>query len=191
MAHLFLHFCMTAKSSVIEDNPSAWQKRIPIILLAFVGFCIALYLGLYQIHKITNVWEPFFGTGAEKVLHSKFSQMLPFPDAIMGAGGYALDLLLGSIGGEYRWQTKPWATIFFAAIVTMMAITALFLVFMQLVIMKAACTLCLCLAVLSWFIVKAGLTEAIKSLKYLKRVNKMHLSMWNAFWGNQRNKPRW
>src|SRR5690606_21551717 len=88
-------------------NPSSWGQRVPLIIIAFIGFLIAMYLGLYQLDVFSSVYEPFFADGSEKVLHSFISKALPVPDAILGAFGYILDVVTGIIGGRNRWHTKP------------------------------------------------------------------------------------
>ena len=89
-----------------EYNPSAWSERWPIIVLAGVGFAIAMYLALYQWGVFATVWEPFFGDGSERILHSSVSRLLPVPDAFLGALGYLLDIVTGAIGGPGRWRRK-------------------------------------------------------------------------------------
>lgn len=59
-----------------DYNPSAWSQRWPLVFIAFIGFQIALYLGLYQLGIIPTVWEPFFGYGSEKVLNSRIRNIL-------------------------------------------------------------------------------------------------------------------
>ena len=49
-----------------NHNPSIWRQRLPIIVLALVGFAIVTYLGLFQMKVIGSVWEPFFTTAAAK-----------------------------------------------------------------------------------------------------------------------------
>jgi hypothetical protein len=48
-------------------NPSTWSERVPIVVLALGGFAIASYLALYQLRLISGVWEPFFGSGSERI----------------------------------------------------------------------------------------------------------------------------
>ena len=68
-----------------ERNPSTWSQRLPIIVLAVVGFAIATYLTLVQIGAIDTVWEPFFGDQSRQILRETWvSQLLPFPDAFLG-----------------------------------------------------------------------------------------------------------
>src|SRR5688572_7496929 len=96
-----------------DYNPSSWSDRMPLIIIALVGFLIALYLGLYQLEILPTVWEPFFGNGSEEVLNSFISKAFPVPDALLGAFGYVLDVVTGIIGKTDRWKTKPWIVILF------------------------------------------------------------------------------
>ena len=79
-------------------DPSEWSQRIPIVVLAVVGFVIASYLALYQLRVFPTVWEPFFGDGSLKILNSGVSRILPIPDAALGALGYLADAVTGVIG---------------------------------------------------------------------------------------------
>ena len=95
-------------------NPSTWLQRMPIIVLAILGFAIAGYLSLYQLRVISEVWEPFFGSGSEEILTSWVSKLLhPLPDAGLGALSYLVDAVAGIIGGTKRWKTMPWMVVLF------------------------------------------------------------------------------
>jgi len=83
-------------------NPSAWSDRVPLLVLALVGFGIAAYLALYQVGFFSSVWEPFFGNGSQIILHSRLSRFLPIPDAALGALGYTLEVISGISGGRGR-----------------------------------------------------------------------------------------
>ncbi len=63
----------------LEHNPSSLARRLPALSLAVLGFVIASYLVLYQLDFVAHVWEPFFGSGSERVLHSFIACMLPVP----------------------------------------------------------------------------------------------------------------
>jgi hypothetical protein len=89
-------------------NPSAWSQRLWIVGIALVGFGIATYLALYQYDVVTDVWEPFFGSGSRTILDSWVSELLPVSDAALGAFSYLLDAVSGVIGGKRRWRTMPW-----------------------------------------------------------------------------------
>ncbi|HEY1025149.1 MAG TPA: vitamin K epoxide reductase family protein [Sphingobacteriaceae bacterium] len=166
-------------------NPSSWSQRIPLIVIAAIGFLIALYLGLYQLQFYPQVWDPFFGTGTEKVLNSKLSRALPVPDAILGAFGYVLDAVSGVIGHSKRWKTMPWIVILFGVAVGPLGIVSVFLVIAQPVMVGAWCTLCLVTAVLSVVMIGPAMDEVLASLQYLQRVKKNGFSTWKAFWGDK------
>ena len=168
-----------------DYNPSTWQQRIPLLVIAFIGFCIAMYLGFYQLGIVANVWDPFFGNGSENVLHSKISGLLPIPDALLGAFGYLMDVVTGIIGGIGRWKIKPWIVIIFGIAVGPLGLVSILLVISQPVIVGSWCTLCLCSAVISVLMISPATDELLASLQYLQRVKKNNASVWKAFWGNK------
>lgn len=164
-------------------NPAAWDQRVPIIILALVGFGIATYLSLYQLEVIPGVWEPFFGDGSVKILNSFISNVLPVPDAALGAFGYLLDAVGGVVGGTRRWRRMPWIVILFGLAVGPLGFVSVMLVIFQPVLFDAWCTLCLASAVISIAMIGPAMDEVLASLQYLKRVKKTDVSLWKAFWG--------
>jgi uncharacterized membrane protein len=168
-----------------DYNPSSWSQRIPLIIVGFVGFSIAMYLAFYQLHLVSHVWDPFFGDGTEKVLTSKLSQKFPVPDALLGAFGYLTDVVSGSIGGIHRWKTKPWMVIIFGIAVGPLGLVSVLLVISQPVIVGHWCTLCLCSAVISVMMISPAMDEFLASLQFLQRVKHKKMSVWKAFWGNK------
>jgi uncharacterized membrane protein len=164
-------------------NPSSWPQRVPLIIIGFLGFCIAMYLASYQLHIVNKIWDPFFSDGTEQVLNSKLSQKFPIPDALLGAFGYLLDVVTGVIGGIDRWKTKPWIVILFGLAVGPLGLVSILLVVSQPVIIGYWCTLCLCSAVISVVMISPAMDEFLASLQYLQRVHHRRLSVWKAFWG--------
>src|SRR6185503_3084695 len=81
---------------------SRWPQRSILVLLALVGFGVSLYLSLYQLGVFSTVWEPFFGDGSRRVLHSELTRVLPVPDASLGAAVYLIEAVLGASGGYQR-----------------------------------------------------------------------------------------
>jgi type IV secretory pathway VirB3-like protein len=156
---------------------------MPLILLALIGFVIALYLGLYQLRVIGDVWEPFFGEGSKEVLNSEISRALPVPDALLGAFGYILDVVTGVIGGTDRWRRKPWIVILFGVAVGPLGSISVLLVIFQPVIVGAWCTLCIVTAIISVVMISPAMDELLASLQYLQRVRRSGHSAWNGFWG--------
>lgn len=167
-------------------NPSTWGQRIPLVIIGFIGFCIAMYLGLFQLHVLPSVWDPFFGDGTERVLTSSLADFLPVPDAILGAFGYLLDVVTGVVGGKGRWKTMPWIVIVFGVAVGPLGLVSIFLVASQPVFVGAWCTLCLCSAVISVLMISPAMDEFLASLQYLQRVKYHKRSVWKAFWGDKR-----
>ena len=164
-------------------DPSEWSQRIPIVVLAVVGFVIASYLALYQLRVFPTVWEPFFGDGSLKILNSGVSRILPIPDAALGALGYLADAVTGVIGGTKRWRTMPWMVIVFGLAVGPLGAVSVLLVILQPVLFDAWCTLCLASAVISVLMIGPAMDEFLASLQYLKHKSDSGESVWRAFWG--------
>lgn len=166
-------------------NPSAWNQRIPIIVLALGGMGVATYLTLYQLRVISTVWEPFFGNGSEKILNSSVSRLLPIPDAALGAISYLVDVVSGIVGGTGRWRNMPWIVIVFGLAVGPLGIVSITLVILQPVLFDAWCTLCLISAIISLWMIGPAMDEMLASLQYMKRIKKANQSVWKGFWGNK------
>ena len=164
-------------------NPASWSQRLPIVGLAIVGLGIATYLGLFQLKIVSNVWEPFFGNDSKKILTSGVSQILPIPDALLGAFGYLVDAVAGIAGGIRRWRTMPWIVILFGVMVGPLGMISILLVVLQPVMFDAWCTLCLTSAVISVLMIGPAMDEMLASLQYMKRVKDANGSLWKAFWG--------
>lgn len=170
-------------------NPSAWQERIPLIALALAGFCIATYLSLYQYGVFDSIWEPFFGAGSRIILNSSLSNVLPVPDAVLGAAAYLADAVTGAIGGKQRWKSMPWMVILFGLAVGPLGAVSILLVILQPVFFGVWCTLCLISAVISVTMIGPAMDETLASLQYLKRVRAQGKSLWKAFWGSEQESP--
>ncbi len=164
-------------------NPSAWNERIPIVILAIVGTGIATYLAMYQLRIFKTVWEPFFGDGSKTILNSATSRILPIPDAALGAISYFVDVLTGVIGGTNRWRTMPWIVIIFGVAVGPLGAVSITLVILQPVLYDSWCTLCLSSAVISLWMIGPAMDEMLASLQYMKRIRQSGHSSWKGFWG--------
>ncbi|HET8649713.1 MAG TPA: vitamin K epoxide reductase family protein [Gemmatimonadales bacterium] len=164
-------------------NPSSWGQRLPLVGLALLGFLIAGYLALYQWGVFPTVWEPFFGAGSRRILHSGVSRLLPFPDAALGALSYLADAVTGAIGPRDRWRTMPWITVIFGVAVGPLSAVSILLVILQPVLYQAWCTLCLASAVISILMIGPAMDEVLASLQFLRRRQLSNRSLWRAFWG--------
>lgn len=164
-------------------NPSAFKQRAPLVALAVLGFILAAYLAAYQVGLVRKVWEPFFGSGSEVVLHSWVSRLLPVSDAALGAVSYLLDAVTGVIGGRERWRTMPWLVLLFGLLVGPLGAISVILVILQPVLFDAWCTLCLVTAVISVAMIGPALDEVLASLQHLARSRALGRRVWPAFWG--------
>jgi hypothetical protein len=171
-------------------NPSAWKQRVPICLLASVGFLIAAYMGLYQWRLISQVWDPIFGDQTHRVLDSDVSEQMRrwfrLPDAVVGALAYLGDAIFGLAGSTRRWQTRPWLVILFGIDVIPLGIVSAVLVVLQATIVGNWCFLCLVTAAISLILVWWAYDEVWSCLLYLHRVRRKTRSrriLWDTFWG--------
>jgi uncharacterized membrane protein len=164
-------------------SPSAWQRRVPVIVLALVGCAIAAYLSLYQLHVIAGIWDPIFGRGSERVLTSFVANTLPVPDAALGAGAYLLEAVAGVVGGRERWCTAPWVVVGYGLLVAALGLTSVGLVIAQPLLFRTGCTLCLASAACSFVNAWLARAEVWATLAHLRREREHGRSVWRAFWG--------
>lgn len=170
-------------------NVSHWGQRVPIAILAMVGFLISSYLALYQWKLIGSAWDPFFGDQTQKVLDSDVSHrmwsFLRIPDASLGALAYLGDAIYGLVGSTRRWQYRPWMVVLFGIDVIPLGIVSSVLVFMQGAVVGSWCTLCLVTAVISLILVRMAFDEVRVCLLFLWRVYKRGGGqvLWKTFWG--------
>jgi hypothetical protein len=162
-----------------EENPTAWAKRIRLVVLASVGLCVASYLTLYQLGVLTEVWDPFFPDGSPKVLHL----LEPLPDAALGALAYLTEIVLSLIGGEDRWRTAPWTVLALGFVIFCGAAVSVVSLIVQPVVVGAWCTLCLVSAFVSFAIFGWGVDEPLAALQYLRGLRAKGGSTWSALWG--------
>lgn len=163
-------------------NPSSWDQRLPIVILAFIGFLIAHYMSAYQLGHIRTVWDPFFSPGTRAVLESDVSRAWPVSDAGLGAVSYALDAIAGLIGSTRRWRTMPWIVILFGVFILPLGIVSITLVILQPVSVGAWCTLCLMSALISMLMIPFAVDEVAASIQFLVQARRSGRSVWKTFW---------
>jgi len=165
-------------------NPSSWNQRVRIGLIALVAALIALYLGLYQWRVIGSVWDPVFGDGTNNVLDSElshqFTSWIRIPDAVLGVFAYLSDAVFALGGSERRWQDRPWLVILFGIDVIPLGIVSIILVICQGLIVKSWCFLCLVTASISLILIFLAYDEVISSCIYLYEIKKR--SDWTTLW---------
>ncbi|MCB0322109.1 MAG: hypothetical protein KDD69_01015 [Bdellovibrionales bacterium] len=171
-------------------NPSAWSQRVPVALIATIGFFISTYLGLYQWRLIDGVWDPVFGDQTRRVLDSTVSEQMRswfhLPDALAGAFGYLGDMVFALAGSTRRWQCRPWLVIIFGIDVIPLGIVSAVLVVLQGTTVGSWCFLCLLTAPVSIILIFFAYDEVWSSLVYLGRVwrrSRKFGTVWQAFVG--------
>lgn len=168
-----------------SKNPSAWEERLPVLGLALLGICLALYIGLTQIGALPMIWDPLFGSAsAYAVTHSAISRLLPIPDGFLGVIGYAGDLLTGALGGDKRWRRRPWLTLLFGVVITALAAVGVALTVLQATVIGHWCSVCLLSALASALIFGLGIREPLATVQLLNRTLHAHglESVWTTVW---------
>lgn len=163
-------------------NPSSWQQRLPIMMLAFIGFLLARYLAAFQLGHIPDVWEPFFGDGSAKILKSDVSKAFPVSDGGLGAMSYLMDVIAAAIGDRNRWRTMPWMVLLFGFFIIPTGVTSITLVMLQPIAVNAWCTICLITAFIMLIMVPPAVDEVVATIQYLRRSVMHGQSFWKTFW---------
>lgn len=173
-----------------HHNPSSWRQRVPICLIAAVGFVLSSYMALYQWRLIPSVWDPVFGEQSQRVLDSGVSDQMRrwfhVPDAALGAIAYLGDLVFGLAGCTRRWQYRPWLVLLFGLDVIPLGIVSVVLVVLQGTVVGAWCSLCIVTAVVSLALILLAYDEVWSSVSYLVRVWRQthrRQAVSRTFWG--------
>lgn len=158
-----------------DFNPSTWSQRLPIIILAFVGFYLSRYMAAYQLGHIDTVWEPFFSggegpkNGTEEIITSSVSEAWPVPDAGLGALTYAMEILVGAIGSTRRWRTMPWLVLLFGIMIVPLGVVSITFIIIQPIVLGTWCTLCLIGAAAMLIQIPYSLDELVATIQFLIR----------------------
>jgi len=152
-----------------DFNPSAWRERGPLLLLAGLGLIISCALALYQFGVFPQPWDPVFGAASSaRVLRSPISQMLPAPDASLGALAYAAEIVTGAIGGRARWRTLPGLVLLFGLIVLGLGVVSMLLLIFQGAVVHSWCALCLVSAAISIFLLSMVPGEVLAAAQRIR-----------------------
>lgn len=170
-----------------DYSPSGWFQRIPIILLAWVGFHISRYLAAYQLGHIDTVWDPFFAggpdpqNGTEEIITSDVSKAFPVPDAGLGAMTYALEILTGLMGSARRWRTMPWLVVLFGIMIVPLGVVSITFIIIQPIVLGTWCTLCLIAASAMLLQIPYSLDELVATGQFLIRRKRAGQSVLRVF----------
>jgi uncharacterized membrane protein len=158
-----------------DNNPSSWLQRMPVIVLALIGFLISRYMAAYQLGHIEGVWDPFFPgletgeNGTESVITSDISEAFPVPDAGMGAIVYALEVVIGLMGSAQRWRTMPWLVALFGVLIVPLGVVSITFIIIQPILIGTWCALCLMMAALMLLQIAYAFNEFVATGEFLHR----------------------
>lgn len=165
-----------------DYSPSDWTQRLPIVVLAFLGFFLSRYLAAYQLGHIPAAWDPFFGRGTETIITSEMSRAWPVPDAGLGALSYMLEALSGIMGDRRRWRTMPWMVALFGLLVVPLGGVSIFFIVIQPIWIGTWCTLCLIAAAAMVVMIPYSLDEIVAMGQFLRERRRAGRPMWDVFW---------
>ncbi len=172
-------------------TPASWLQRMPIAVLALIGFLIARVLGAYQLGHLDTVWEPFFAgsgdmqgvmNGTEAIITSDMSKAWPIADGALGAIVYTLELVMIWMAGKTRWRTMPWMVLGLAILVLPLGVVSIYFVIVQPIVIGTWCTLCLIAALAMAVMIPYSLNEFVAMGQFLIWARREGKPFWRTFW---------
>ena len=172
-------------------TPSSWLQRMPIGVLALIGFLIARVLGAYQLGHIDTVWEPFFAgsgdmkgvmNGTETIITSDVSKAWPIADGALGGIVYTLELAMTWMAGKDRWRTMPWMVLGLAILILPLGVVSIYFVIIQPIVIGTWCTLCLIAALAMAVMIPYSLNEFVAMGQFLAWARRQGKPFWRTFW---------
>ncbi len=172
-------------------TPSSWLQRMPIGVLALIGFLISRVLGAYQLGHIDSVWEPFFAgsgemtgvmNGTETIITSDASKAWPIADGALGGIVYMAELVMIWMGGKTRWRTMPWMVLALAILVLPLGVVSVYFVIIQPIVIGTWCTLCLVAALAMVVMIPYSLNEFVAMGQFMVDAHRKGKPFWRTFW---------
>ncbi len=172
-------------------TPSSWLQRMPIGVLALIGFLISRVLGAYQLGHIDGVWDPFFaGSGAmrgvmngtESIITSDVSKAWPIPDGALGAILYTLELVMIWMASKTRWRTMPWMVLGLGLLIVPLGVVSIYFVIIQPIVIGTWCALCLIAALAMAVMIPYSLNEFVAMGQFLVWARGQGKPFWRTFW---------
>jgi nucleoside-diphosphate-sugar epimerase len=172
-------------------TPSSWLQRMPIAVLALIGFLIARVLGAYQLGHIDTVWEPFFAgsgamkgvmNGSETIITSDMSKAWPIADGALGGIVYMVELVMIWMGAKTRWRTMPWMVLALAIEMLPLGLVSIYFVIIQPIVIGTWCTLCLIAALAMVVMIPYSLNEFVAMGQFMLDAHRKGKPFWRTFW---------
>jgi len=172
-------------------TPSSWLQRMPIAMLALIGFLIARILGAYQLGHIDTVWEPFFAgsgnmkgvmNGTETIITSDVSKAWPIADGALGGIVYMAELVMIWMGAKTRWRTMPWMVLALAILILPLGVVSIYFIIIQPIVIGTWCTLCLIAALAMALMIPYALNEFVAMGQFLVWAHRKGKPFGRTFW---------
>jgi uncharacterized membrane protein len=172
-------------------TPSSWMQRMPIGVLALIGFLISRVLGAYQLGHIDSVWDPFFAgsgamkgvmNGSETIITSDVSKAWPIADGALGAIVYMAELVMIWMGGKTRWRTMPWMVLALAVLILPLGVVSIYFVIIQPIVIGTWCSLCLVAALAMAVMIPYSLNEFVAMGQFMVDAHRKGKPFWHTFW---------
>ena len=172
-------------------TPSSWMQRMPIGVLALIGFLISRVLGAYQLGHIDGVWDPFFAgsgamkgvmNGSETIITSDVSKAWPIADGALGAIVYMAELVMIWMGGKTRWRTMPWMVLALAILILPLGVVSIYFVIIQPIVIGTWCSLCLVAALAMAVMIPYSLNEFVAMGQFMVDARRKGKPFWHTFW---------
>jgi uncharacterized membrane protein len=172
-------------------TPSSWLQRMPIGVLALIGFLTSRVLGAYQLGHIDSVWDPFFpGSGAmkgvmngsETIITSDVSKAWPIADGALGAIVYMAELVMIWMGGKTRWRTMPWMVLALAVLILPLGVVSIYFIIIQPIVIGTWCALCLVAGLAMAVMIPYSLNEFVAMGQFMVDAHRKGKPFWHTFW---------
>ncbi len=163
-------------------TPASWLQRLPIAVLALIGFFISRYMAAYQLGYIDHAWDPFFGAGTETIITSPESKAWPIADAGLGSVVYMFELVMTFMGGKTRWRTMPWMVLALGILILPLGVVSILFVVIQPIMIGTWCTLCWIAAIAMLLMIPYSLDEFVAMGQFLVDAKRRGKSLWRSFW---------
>ncbi len=170
-----------------HHDPSSWQQRTPILVLAAIGLVLAGYVAAYQLELVDTVWDPVFGAASMRLLDRGAA---PVSLAGIGAVLFALDLVLASAGDRHRWRTLPWVVLLFGALAIPIGLAAAIFVVVASIAVGAWSSWSLLAAAVALLVIPLAIDEVLATVELLRRFARHGDSWWRVLWRGAREQAQ-
>ncbi len=166
-------------------NPGAWSQRLPLALLALLGFVLSTWFAFYSPALLSSS-VPFFTFSARfHFVPAALRRLFASPEMGVSACGFILQTLGSLVGGTRRWRTHPVWVVAFGIILVLLTAFNISQTALELVFTDAWCLPPLLAAIISVLMIGPAMDEVLASLQHLKRNKYAFKHKWLFFWNRR------